>query len=80
MLIIAVSQAVKAASPARYLALLASSAEDSGQTIAMVTHDPVAASFASQVVFLSDGRIVSESGRLSSEEISRRAQSWESAA
>jgi putative ABC transport system ATP-binding protein len=29
-----------------------------GQTIVMVTHDPVAASFADSVVFLADGRIV----------------------
>jgi putative ABC transport system ATP-binding protein len=29
-----------------------------GQTIVMVTHDPVAASFADQVVFLADGHIV----------------------
>ena len=29
-----------------------------GQTIVMVTHDPVAASYASRVVFLNDGRIV----------------------
>jgi len=31
-----------------------------GQTIVMVTHDPVAASFADRVVFLADGRIVDE--------------------
>jgi putative ABC transport system ATP-binding protein len=31
-----------------------------GQTIVMVTHDPVAASYASRVVFLNDGRIVDE--------------------
>ena len=31
-----------------------------GQTIVMVTHDPVAASFADRVVFLVDGQIVSE--------------------
>jgi putative ABC transport system ATP-binding protein len=31
-----------------------------GQTIVMVTHDPVAASYASRVVFLADGRIVDE--------------------
>jgi len=31
-----------------------------GQTIVMVTHDPVAASFADRVVFLSDGRVVDE--------------------
>jgi putative ABC transport system ATP-binding protein len=31
-----------------------------GQTIVMVTHDPVAASYASRVVFLADGRVTSE--------------------
>ncbi|MGC7098311.1 ABC transporter ATP-binding protein [Amycolatopsis lurida] len=31
-----------------------------GQTIVMVTHDPVAASFADNVLFLVDGRIVTE--------------------
>lgn len=56
------------------LALLAASANDSGQTIAMVTHDPVAASFASRVVFLADGRIVGETGRLSAAEISTRVR------
>jgi len=33
---------------------------DLGQTIVMVTHDPVAASYASRIVFLADGRIVDE--------------------
>ena len=31
-----------------------------GQTIAMVTHDPTAASYADRVLFLADGRIVDE--------------------
>ncbi len=31
-----------------------------GQTIVMVTHDPVAASYADRVVFLEDGKIVDE--------------------
>jgi putative ABC transport system ATP-binding protein len=31
-----------------------------GQTIVMVTHDPVSASYASRVIFLADGRIVDE--------------------
>jgi putative ABC transport system ATP-binding protein len=35
-------------------------AAELGQTIVMVTHDPVAASHADRVVFLSDGRIVGE--------------------
>jgi putative ABC transport system ATP-binding protein len=34
--------------------------EDLGQTIVMVTHDPVAAAHAHRVVFLQDGRIVDE--------------------
>ncbi len=33
-----------------------------GQTIVMVTHDPVAASYANRVVFLVDGKIVDELG------------------
>ena len=31
-----------------------------GQTIVMVTHDPIAASYADRVLFLADGRIVNE--------------------
>jgi putative ABC transport system ATP-binding protein len=34
--------------------------DEFGQTIVMVTHDPVAASYANRVVFLADGRIVDE--------------------
>ncbi|WP_350348679.1 ABC transporter ATP-binding protein [Agromyces sp. G08B096] len=33
---------------------------DHGQTIVMVTHDPIAAAFSDRVLFLADGRIVSE--------------------
>jgi putative ABC transport system ATP-binding protein len=33
---------------------------DLDQTIVMVTHDPVAASYANRVLFLSDGKIVSQ--------------------
>jgi putative ABC transport system ATP-binding protein len=42
------------------LALLRDQSQAAGQTIVMVTHDPVAASYADQVVFLVDGRIVHE--------------------
>jgi putative ABC transport system ATP-binding protein len=34
--------------------------DDMSQTIVMVTHDPVAASYADRIVFLADGRIVDE--------------------
>ena len=33
---------------------------DLGQTIVMVTHDPVAASYADRIIFLADGKIVDE--------------------
>jgi putative ABC transport system ATP-binding protein len=33
---------------------------DLGQTIVMVTHDPIAAGYADRALFLNDGRIVDE--------------------
>ncbi len=42
------------------LEFLRSAVKDHGQTIVMVTHDAVAASFSDRVVFLEDGRIVDE--------------------
>jgi putative ABC transport system ATP-binding protein len=42
------------------LGFMRTAAHDLGQTIVMVTHDPVAASYASRVVFLNDGRIVDQ--------------------
>jgi putative ABC transport system ATP-binding protein len=45
------------------LGFLRSSVREMGQTIVMVTHDPVAASFADRVVFLRDGMIRSELAR-----------------
>ncbi len=42
------------------LAFLRRAADEMGQTIAMVTHDPVAASYADSVLFLADGRIVDQ--------------------
>ncbi len=47
-------------SGAEVLDLLRRSAGEHGQTIVMVTHDPVAASYTDRVVFLADGRIVDE--------------------
>ena len=42
------------------LRLLRGLVDDHGQTVIMVTHDPVAASYAHRVVFLADGRVVGE--------------------
>ena len=52
------------------LTLLATASREHGQSIAMVTHDPIAASHADRVVFLGDGRIVADKPRQSAEEIS----------
>jgi putative ABC transport system ATP-binding protein len=40
------------------LGFLRRAVDDLGQTVAMVTHDPVAAAYADAVVFLADGRVV----------------------
>ncbi|HEX2849753.1 MAG TPA: ABC transporter ATP-binding protein [Acidimicrobiales bacterium] len=45
---------------AEILSFMRRAVHDLGQTIVMVTHDPVAAAYASRVVFLGDGRIVDE--------------------
>jgi len=42
------------------LSFMRSAVDEFGQTIVMVTHDPVAASFANRVIFLVDGKIVDE--------------------
>ena len=42
------------------LDLLRETVREGGQTVVMVTHDPVAASYAQRVVFLADGRIADE--------------------
>jgi putative ABC transport system ATP-binding protein len=51
------------------LALLRRAADDRGQAIAMVTHDPVAAATADRVVFLADGAVVADETHLTAGEI-----------
>ncbi len=52
--------ALDSRSGADLLAFLRRAVDEFGQTIVMVTHDPIAASHADRVVFLADGRIVDE--------------------
>jgi putative ABC transport system ATP-binding protein len=47
-------------SSAEVLGFLRRSVDEFGQTVVMVTHDPVAASYTDRVVFLADGKIVDE--------------------
>ncbi len=48
------------ASGREVLSFLRSSVDELGQSVVMVTHDPVAASYAHRVLFLADGKIVHE--------------------
>jgi len=59
------------------LDLLKESAARYEQTIIMVTHDPLAASNADRVVFLSDGRVVDEAREPTPEEILERIKTLE---
>ncbi len=45
---------------AEILRFLRHAVSEFGQTVVMVTHDPLAASYADRVVFLADGRVVDE--------------------
>ncbi|PPK68878.1 ABC transporter ATP-binding protein [Actinokineospora auranticolor] len=54
------------------LGLLRQSVTEAGQTIVMVTHDPVAASFADRVVFLADGRFVGELAQPTADTVAER--------
>ena len=47
-------------SGAEVLGFLRDSVRQFGQTVVMVTHDPIAASYADRVVFLADGDVVTE--------------------
>jgi len=47
-------------SGAEVLDLLRRSVDEHGQTVVMVTHDPVAAAYTDRVVFLADGKVVRE--------------------
>jgi putative ABC transport system ATP-binding protein len=60
------------------LALLRSSADEFGQTIVMVTHDPHAATAADRILFLQDGKIVLDRGKMGRDEIYDVVKSLES--
>jgi putative ABC transport system ATP-binding protein len=62
------------------LTLLATASREYGQSIAMVTHDPIAASYADRIVFLADGVVVRDLGKSTPEEISGLMLSMERAA
>ncbi len=54
------------------LALLREAVDGFGQTVVMVTHDPVAAAHADSVLFLADGRIVGRLANPTAEHVAER--------
>jgi len=57
---------------AEVLGFLRRAVDEMGQTIVMVTHDPIAASYADRIVFLADGRIVDEMHQPTAERVLER--------
>ncbi|MGW2815433.1 ABC transporter ATP-binding protein [Streptomyces sp. NPDC001415] len=64
-------------SGAEVLGFLRNSVRELGQTVVMVTHDPVAASYADRVIFLADGRIVDEMLRPSADGVLDRMKAFD---
>lgn len=62
------------------LALLRSLVDGEGQTVVMVTHDPVAASFADRVVFLVDGRVAGDMAAPAADAVAARLAGLEAVA
>jgi putative ABC transport system ATP-binding protein len=64
--------ALDSVTAAQVLTLLRQAVDADAQTVVMVTHDPVAASYADRVVLLADGRIVDELRAPNADEIADR--------
>jgi putative ABC transport system ATP-binding protein len=62
------------------LDILRGATREWGQSVVMVTHDPIAAATADRIVFLSDGRVRDDIAGASAEAISRTMLSMEAAA
>jgi putative ABC transport system ATP-binding protein len=61
---------------AEILSFMRRAVDELGQTIVMVTHDPVAASYAQRVIFLADGHIVDEMNEPTPERVLDRLKSF----
>jgi putative ABC transport system ATP-binding protein len=62
---------------AEVLGFLRRSVDELGQTIVMVTHDPVAAAYADRVLYLADGRLVDEMQRPTAEAVLDRMKAFD---
>jgi putative ABC transport system ATP-binding protein len=64
-------------SGAEVLAFLRNSVREMGQTVVMVTHDPVAASYSDLVLFLADGRLVDQMPDPTADKVLERMKGFE---
>jgi putative ABC transport system ATP-binding protein len=62
---------------AEILTFMRNAVDDLGQTIVMVTHDPAAAAYGDQVVFLADGRVAGDLADPTSERVLDKMKSFE---
>jgi putative ABC transport system ATP-binding protein len=62
---------------AEVLGFLRRSVREMGQTVVMVTHDPVSASYADRALFLADGAIVDEMSRPTAESVLDRVKRFD---
>src|SRR4029079_2955083 len=62
---------------AEILGFLRRSVDELGQTIVMVTHDPVAAAYADRVLYLADGRIVDDMASPNADKVLERMRSFD---
>ncbi|MEU8567100.1 ABC transporter ATP-binding protein [Streptomyces pathocidini] len=62
---------------AEVLGFLRDSVRELGQTVVMVTHDPVAASYADRVLFLADGRVVDELRQPTADQVLDRLKAFD---
>ncbi|MEW1547430.1 MULTISPECIES: ABC transporter ATP-binding protein [Streptomyces] len=62
---------------AEVLSFLRRSVDELGQTIVIVTHDPVAASYSDRVLYLADGRIVDQMFRPTAEAVLDRMKDFD---
>ncbi|WP_405858835.1 ABC transporter ATP-binding protein [Streptomyces sp. NBC_00090] len=70
--------ALDSSSSRTVLKLLRTLVDDRGQTTVMVTHDPVAASYADRVLFLVDGRVADEMPEPTAQRVAERMARLES--
>ncbi|MCD0450111.1 ABC transporter ATP-binding protein [Actinocorallia sp. API 0066] len=64
-------------SGAEVLSFLRSSVREMGQTIVMVTHDPAAAAYSDEVIFLQDGKIVGTMPEPTADKVLERMKGFE---